>query len=410
MGQPIPTLMGQPIEFFLFGATLIGVAVLHKRPLMVATVGLIAVLAYELVFSAFPSGHGVAALGLHLRHEWVTLTNLLLLLVGFELLSDQFERSNLPDALPRILPDDWLGGVALLAIVFVLSAFLDNIAAAVIGGVMARHAFRGRVRVAFLAAIVAAANAGGAGSVVGDTTTTMLWIGGVSPDSAVNAYLAAVPAFLVFAGFGAWAQHRHQPILAHVEPGHPIDWTRVGIVGFMLGVIILANVASNAFFPWIETFAPVLGLALWGAILLSGLVRKPGWSRIPAAGRGALFLVMLVAAASLMPVASLPSPSWGATLGVGALSAVFDNIPLTALALEQGGHDWALLAYAVGFGGSMIWFGSSAGVALTNGYPEGRSVLLWLREGWFVPVAYVVGFFIMLAVRWWLPADLPGPA
>jgi Na+/H+ antiporter NhaD/arsenite permease-like protein len=89
---------------------------------------------------------------------------------------------------------------------------------------------------------------------------------------------------------------------------------------------------------------------------------------------------------------------------------VLDNIPLTALALEQGGHDWALLAYAVGFGGSMIWFGSSAGLALTNGYPEGRSVLLWLREGWFVPVAYVVGFFILLVVRGWLPADLPGPA
>jgi len=43
---------------------------------------------------------------------------------------------------------------------------------------------------------------------------------------------------------------------------------------------------------------------------------------------------------------------------------VFDNIPLTRLALEQGGYDWAALAYAVGFGGSMLWFGSSAGVAV----------------------------------------------
>ena len=50
------------------------------------------------------------------------------------------------------------------------------------------------------------------------------------------------------------------------------------------------------------------------------------------------------------------------------------DIPLTALALKQGGYDWGYLAYAVGFGGSMIWFGSSAGVALCSMYPQGRSV------------------------------------
>jgi Na+/H+ antiporter NhaD/arsenite permease-like protein len=86
---------------------------------------------------------------------------------------------------------------------------------------------------------------------------------------------------------------------------------------------------------------------------------------------------------------------------LGLLSAVFDNIPLTALALNQGGYDWALLAYAVGFGGSMVWFGSSAGVALTNLFPEGRSVVQWLRYGWSIAVAYVVGFLVMLAVTGW---------
>ena len=62
-----------------------------------------------------------------------------------------------------------------------LSSFLDNIAAALIGGTMARHVFRGKVHIGYLAAIVAASNAGGSGSVVGDTTTTMMWIDGVSP-------------------------------------------------------------------------------------------------------------------------------------------------------------------------------------------------------------------------------------
>ena len=97
-----------------------------------------------------------------------------------------------------------------------------------------------------------------------------------------------------------------------------------------------------------------------------------------------------------MPVEKLPRASWQTALGLGFVSAVFDNIPLTALALKQGGYDWGYLAYAVGFGGSMIWFGSSAGVALSNMYPEAKSVGLWLRHGWHVAVAYVVGFFVML--------------
>jgi hypothetical protein len=51
----------------------------------------------------------------------------------------------------------------------------------------------------------------------------------------------------------------------------------------------------------------------------------------------------------------------------------------------------------------MIWFGSSAGVALSNLYPEARSVGLWIRHGWFVAVAYVIGFFVMLAILGWHP-------
>lgn len=101
----------------------------------------------------------------------------------------------------------------------------------------------------------------------------------------------------------------------------------------------------------------------------------------------------------MMPVEKLPAASWQSTLSLGFLSALFDNIPLTALALEQGGYDWALLAYAVGFGGSMVWFGSSAGVAISNIYPEARSVGAWLRSGWHVPLAYVIGFLMMLALR-----------
>ena len=91
-----------------------------------------------------------------------------------------------------------------------------------------------------------------------------------------------------------------------------------------------------------------------------------------------MFLLSLVICASMMPVEKLPAASWQTAFGLGFVSAVFDNIPLTALALKQGGYDWGMLAYAVGFGGSMIWFGSSAGVAISNMYPEAKSVGRWL--------------------------------
>ena len=68
------------------------------------------------------------------------------------------------------------------------------------------------------------------------------------------------------------------------------------------------------------------------------------------------------------------------------------------LALQQGGYDCGFLVYAVGFGGSMLWFGSSAGVAVSNLFPEANSVGQWLRHGWKIPVGYVIGFMAMPVV------------
>src|SRR5579884_283098 len=393
-GAAAPALVGVPVEFYLFVAMLLGIAFFHRHALAVAFAGLTAILAYEGGVSGFPTGFGPAALGAHFGHEWVILTNLLLLLVGFEVLSSQFELSNMPNHMPALLPDDWRGGLVLLAIVFVLSGFLDNIAASVIGGVIARHVYAGRVRIGYLAAIVAAANAGGAGSVIGDTTTTIIWLKGISPLAVLPAYVAALVSFLVIAPVAAVAQQRHRAILRHDEPGRPMAWRRVAIVGFVLLSAVAANLAANLLSSGEET-GPWLGLAIWAALIATAPFAKPDWSVLRPAFRGALFLIALVTSASLMPVDALPPPSLVSTLGLGFLSAVFDNIPLTALALEQEGYDWALLAFAVGFGGSITWFGSSAGVALTNLFPEGRSAVRWLREGWYVPLGYLAGFLAL---------------
>ncbi|MEQ1776785.1 MAG: citrate transporter, partial [Burkholderiales bacterium] len=401
----IPLLFGIPIDFILFALTLLGVAVFHHHTLAVALTGLGVITGYKILITGFKTGAGVAGFALHLQHEWVILANLLCLLLGFALLSRHFEESRVPAMLPKYLPDDWKGGFVLLLMIFVLSGFLDNIAAAIIGGTIAMTVFKGKVHIGYLAAIVAASNAGGAGSVVGDTTTTMMWIDGVSPFDVMEAYVAASVAMVIFGIPAALQQHQYSPIAKDPPAGIHIDWARVAIVLCILAAAIAANVVVNTRYNHLSDVFPFIGVAVWLAILLCVPLRRPDWSVLPGAFKGSVFLLSLILCASMMPVEKLPAASWQTALGLGFVSAVFDNIPLTALALKQGGYDWGFLAYAVGFGGSMIWFGSSAGVALANIFPEAKSVGQWLRHGWHVAVAYVIGFFVLLAVLGWHPNE-----
>jgi hypothetical protein len=154
------------IDFLLFGATLACVAIFHRHTLAAALIGLSVITLKKLFGTGFAEGAGLAGLFAHFANEWVLLANLFLLLVGFALLARHFEESRVPDWMPVALPDNWTGGFVLLVLVFLISSFLDNIAAALIGAAVARHVFTGRVRIGYLAAIVAAANAGGAGSVL----------------------------------------------------------------------------------------------------------------------------------------------------------------------------------------------------------------------------------------------------
>jgi Na+/H+ antiporter NhaD/arsenite permease-like protein len=395
--------LGVPADFVLFGLTLAGVALFHRHVLWVALIGLAVITLYKIGFTGFNTGPGLRGFGRHLLHEWVILSNLLGLLLGFALLSKHFEESKIPAVLPHYLPDGWRGGFVLLLMIFVLSSFLDNIAAAIIGGTIAATVFRHKVHIGYLAAIVAASNAGGSGSVVGDTTTTMMWIDGVSPLAVLEAYVAAAAAMAIFGIPAALQQHRYSPIIKDAKVEDHVDWARVAIVVIILASAIAANVVVNLRFPDKADSFPFIGAAVWVAILVCVPWRKPDWTLLPEALKGSTFLLSLILCASMMPVDKLPVASWQTALGLGFVSAVFDNIPLTALALKQGGYDWGYLAYAVGFGGSMIWFGSSAGVALSNLYPEAKSVGLWLRHGWHIAVAYVIGFFVLLAVLGWHP-------
>ena len=384
------------IEFILFALTLTGIAIFHRHTMYVSLAGMLIILLSKFIlsddFSLAEHFIGTSAD----KGEWSTFVNLGGLLLGFAILARYFEDSSLPERIPDILPSGWPGGLVLLLSIMVLSSFLDNIAAAMLGGTLAGVVYRGKVHPAYLASIIAASNAGGAGSVIGDTTTTLMWIDGISPANLFPAFIGSAGAFLLFGFAGAYMQN----IYLRKEAVNVVEFTPVpnpssqkSNISYKHLLIVILIIFGAILTNYLLSF-PALGI--WIIIILSSFFIKFPWYALKKSLTGTVFLLALVTSASLMPVEELPEASGFTTLMLGILSSVFDNIPLTKLCLEQGGYNWALLAFAVGFGGSMIWFGSSAGVALSNLYPVIRSTGLYLKNSWHVIISYFIGFAMIL--------------
>jgi hypothetical protein len=225
--------------------------------------------------------------------------------------------------------------------------------------------------------------------VIGDTTTTMMWIDGVDPQDVLHAFLPAVVALCVYGVPLSIFQQKEHPIQKDPTQSSRIDFPSLIIVGLILVGAVIGNIKYD--FP---------AMGVWVVIVATMWWRKPNWNHVPKAVKGSLFLLSLVLSASLMPVDALPAASPLVAYVLGHISAVFDNIPLTKLALDQGGYDWGWLAYAVGFGGSMMWFGSSAGVAVSNDHPRMKNTLTFLKESWVIILAFSIGFTTLFLLGW----------
>lgn len=391
------TFYGIRYEMIIFALMLVGVAIFYNATRQVAIIGLLALcfFKYEFTdgFSVITKLFGfVNEQGEFVKGSWNTYFNLILMLPGFSVLADIFERSRFPSILPKYLPSNMLAGVVLLLFVFIISSFLDNIAAALIGCSLAAAVFGGKVHIGFAAAICAASNAGGAGSVVGDTTTTLIWIYGKDPLVLAHAFLPAFVAVVIVAFFAARAQHHYAPAVP--APTESIKVDKKALLSVFL-ILIFA-----IFFNY---FLELPGVGIWLAILISMFFTKVKLQVVKTAYDSTVFLVALVFCAELVPIDAVPDASILSTMAIGFVSAVFNNIPLTQLCLIKGGYDWPLISYAVGFGGSMVWFGSSAGVAVCGVFPKARSFMNWLRYGWYIPLAFLIGFAVYLLVLGWDP-------
>lgn len=426
--------------YVIFLLMLAGLLALHRRKLTVAALGFLQ------MCILFIGIEGLKAFGAHIteHHRVHLMFNLALLIPGFALVAYYFEHSGFSVRMAR----SWFvrGDQRLLWTVFAMSMGLDNIAACMIGGILLQARYgEGNAPFRMLIGIIGAANLGGSGSFLGDTTTVMMAVAGIPELTLAKAYVAALPAQILL---GLWAQahDRLPPSVESAEdtfgegakplPPAPVTWGMFAPILLGIACLIVANFRWELPGPglWVGIVVgcvagrvPLHIEALWfigghekeeehleapeereekeeetvaggetGAAKAEANVPEKGEHAQSSTISNTLFLLLLVGAAELLPLDKLKVVL--AFLGpdqiayaMGALSPWFDNIPLTALSLKLGGFDWGLLAYAVGFAGSAIWFGSTAGVSLGTTFPEVYETKRWL--GWTGPFVVLMGIY-----------------
>ncbi len=402
-----------PAQYLVFVATLTGVALHHHEKFWWSMGGLAAMICVTF----FPAvGHGAIVHsgkeGVYhfLGHKGPELVNLGLLLIGFDILGGHFSDSHLPRIVPRYLKDDWRGGFQLQKYGFALSGILDNIITAIVMGKTAKGVYAGRVSISFITSVVVMSNAGGAGSFIGDTPDLMAYLAGMAWYKFLPAYFGGCAVIYISGVISSIQQQAHHPIQKD-------STLKVGINGghlIIFGVVLGSAVALNFYIMFrhrelAESYPWMGGMVMIG-LIFGSFFRKTHWkSGFLDAGKGALFLIGLIASANMVPLTGLPEPTWYSDFIAGLISAVFDNIPLTAVAIIQAKagaqYVWGRFFFPVNVGGSLTPIGTSAGVALTNEdyFPQAGNMARWLKEGWHVSLSLVIGYPVVLLYywKWW---------
>jgi Na+/H+ antiporter NhaD/arsenite permease-like protein len=318
----------------------------------------------------------------------------------------------------------WLIGF----VTFFLSAILDNLTTTIVMVSLIQRLIAKRDdRLLFASLIVIAANAGGAWTVIGDVTTTMLWIGGqISPLKIMGAvFLPSLLNLLVPLAFISFSLKGKTIAPPPKEDGlQGVDPFERNVM-FYLGLGVLIAVPA---FKTVTHLPPFMGVLLGlGIVWLVGEIvhrTKDEHVRGPLTLANALtridmgsivfFLGILLAVACLEHAGLLSMlAKWLDTaigrqdiivIVLGLLSAVIDNVPLVAATM--GMYDlahyppdsfiWEFIAYCAGTGGSILIIGSAAGVAAMG---LERIEFLWYARRIAVPAlaGYLAGAVVYIA-------------
>ncbi|MFL6811918.1 MAG: sodium:proton antiporter NhaD [Bradyrhizobium canariense] len=318
----------------------------------------------------------------------------------------------------------WLIGF----VTFFLSAILDNLTTTIVMiSLIQKLIARRDDRLLFASLIVIAANAGGAWTVIGDVTTTMLWIGGqISPLKIMGGvFLPSLLNLLVPLAFISFSLKGKTIAPPPKEDGlQGVDPFERNVM-FYLGLGVLIAVPA---FKTVTHLPPFMGVLLGlGIVWLVGEIvhrHKDEHVRGPLTLANALtridmgsivfFLGILLAVACLEHAGLLSMlAKWLDTaigrqdiivIVLGLLSAVIDNVPLVAATM--GMYDlahyppdsflWEFIAYCAGTGGSILIIGSAAGVAAMG---LERIEFLWYARRIALPAlaGYLAGAVVYIA-------------
>ncbi len=318
----------------------------------------------------------------------------------------------------------WIVGL----MTFFMSAVLDNLTTTIVMVSLLRKLVDDREdRLRFVGLVVIAANAGGAWTVIGDVTTTMLWIkhkiGTV--DVMQDLFLGSLVCLLVPMVGMSLVMRGDLPVLSHKENEFEKNirpWQQ-----WLFLVLGLLGLVSVPIFKATTHLPPYMGMMLSLGILwvVSEMVSHT-MDEATRSSTGVLaalrrvdmssilfFLGILLAVGSLGAMGLLrDAAEWldvvlpnrdVVAIVIGLVSAVVDNVPLVAGGIEMydmaiNDDFWMLLAYCAGTGGSCLIIGSAAGVAAMG--LERIDFLWYLRRiaPWAL-AGYVSGVLVILLQR-----------
>lgn len=299
---------------------------------------------------------------------------------GFKIVTDAIRTNN-----RRVLL--WAIGF----ITFFMSSVLDNLTSTIVMVSLLRKLIDDpKERWLYGAAVVIAANAGGAWTPIGDVTTTMLWIGGQVTAAATIKGLVIPSLVSLVVTLGIMSPPLRGDVVRPSTSGNDVMAPRGKLV-FWTG---LAALLSVPVFKAVTGLPPYLGMlsGLGVVWLVTDVIHAGEEDREELRGSAAVsridtsgvlfFLGILLAVAGLESAgilrevavyldAHIASREIIAAV-IGLVSAVVDNVPLVAATMGMYSLDsvppdsplWQLIAFAAGTGGSMLIIGSAAGVAL----------------------------------------------
>ncbi len=283
---------------------------------------------------------------------------------------------------------------------FLFSSLADNITATLVSVALVLSLKLPTAKtLRFCALVVFAVNSGGVALITGDVTTLMIFLD--NRVAIVDLMLLSVPALisvLMVAGCLSFGLKGIVEVQRHSTNVRKVD---IAISALFL-LTIISTIVLNAVFkvPPVLTF--LFGLSIMFLIARffnddNDLDPILEYVRIIEFETLLFFLGILLIVGvlkevgvlnSLVEVYSLSSPLIANYL-MGLLSALIDNVPLTAAVLKSGidmtKADWLALTYSVGVGGSLLVIGSAAGIVAMSkvrdltfaGYAKYSAVLLF---------------------------------